>query len=298
MRRVLLGLVALACQGTAANHEALGDRAYLASRHGEALVEYRIALVQRAPDGRLRAKAGAAALQADELLAAVEEYRALGQEDRNRVGEAVDGLQRVAEQALRARDRAGLRAAVAALRGLAAGRALTAFGPQLAEVLGDRPAVAEALTLLPYAAALAPDAGREDSLLHAYGDALRRAGRCEAALPVYEGIARRQRAPSAIADAAAGATACAVELGHRALRAGRPQEARAWFERAVQTGDNTAGGRVAYLGLGDVALALGDVEAAIEAYFRAQAGAAHGDTIAVRAVERINRLMNAGTVFP
>lgn len=291
-------LTALACQGTAADHERLGDRAYLESRFGEALVEYRVALVQRAPDGRLRAKAGAAALRAGEFLAGVEEYRLLGQEDQARTAEAVDGLQRVAEAALREGDRATLRAAVTALRELAAGRALTAFGGQLAEVLGENPAAAEALTLLPYAAALAPDARREDSLLYAYGDVLRRTGRCEAALAVFEGILRRARAVGTTDDAGRSATVCALDLGRQALADGRPQEAQDWFRRAVQLGEDTERGRAAYLGLGDVAFALGDFEAAVDAYLRARGTGALGDSIAAQAMERINRLTNAGTVFP
>ena len=296
-----LGLVLLAlaaCQGTAADHERLGDRAYLDGRFGEALVEYRLAMVQQAPEGRLRAKAGAAALRGGGYLAAVEEYRALGQENRDRGGEAMDGLQRSAEAALRGGDRATLRAAIAALRQLAAGRALAALGGQLADALGDRPAATEALTLLALAAALAPDARRQDSLLYMYGAALRQTGRCETAVTVFEGIIRRERAVSAADSASRGATACALDLGRRSLDAGRPQEAQEWFRRAAQFGEGTDGGRAAYLGLGDVAFALGDFEAAVEAYQRARGTGVPGDSLAVAAMERINRLTNAGTVFP
>jgi hypothetical protein len=70
MAAVLLG----GCVGAAAQHEGLADRAYAERRYAEALVEYRLALVARAPDPALRAKAGAAALRAGELVAAAEEY--------------------------------------------------------------------------------------------------------------------------------------------------------------------------------------------------------------------------------
>lgn len=299
MRRLALLVVAVgACQGSAADHEHLGDRAYLESRYGAALVEYRLALVQHAPSARLRAKAGAAALAGGELHAAVEEYRTLAVEDGQRRGEAVDGLQRVAERAIEDGERGALRAAVSALRELEAARALGQFGGRLAEALGERPDVGEALTLLPYAAALASDARRQDSLLMAYGDVLRRTGRCEAALAVFEGLVRRHRAPEAAGPAANGVALCGLQLGHAALSAGRPQDAQAWFARAAEHGGATTAGRAASLGLGDVAFALGDFAAAADAYLRVQRGAPPGDTLAARAAERLNRLTNAGTVFP
>ncbi len=53
----LLGLAfwLLSCGGAATEHETLGDRAYAALQYDDALVEYRLALVQRAEDpGTLR----------------------------------------------------------------------------------------------------------------------------------------------------------------------------------------------------------------------------------------------------
>src|SRR5260370_5034160 len=50
----------LACGGSAADHESLGDRDYVSRQFGDALVEYRIAIKQHST-ARLRAKAGTGA---------------------------------------------------------------------------------------------------------------------------------------------------------------------------------------------------------------------------------------------
>ena len=61
-------LVAAGCSGTAAEHEFLGDRAFAEGRYGDALVEYRLDLVQRGSQPHLHTKAGVAALQALSLI--------------------------------------------------------------------------------------------------------------------------------------------------------------------------------------------------------------------------------------
>lgn len=290
-------LVLGGCRSSASDHEVRGDRAYAAGTFEQALAEYRLALRQLAPSGRLRAKAGAAALRAGDREAAAAQFLALAREDTGRAAEAADGLERVARDALQKSDPAGLREALTGLQELAAGRALGGFARELAASLGDDPQPDDALAILPFAAAAAPDAGAQDSLMFEYGEALRRAGRCEAALAVFEGLVRRRRAEHVLGRAARRASACALALGRRALDRGEPAGAEEWFRRAVaQAGDNTAG-RAAYVGLGDVMFARGDLDGAVEAYQRAMAGAAEGDSIAQVAGERLNAIANAGTVF-
>ena len=72
---VLVLVVAAACTRAAADHEALGDRAYVAGSFPEALTEYRLALLQgQGSAARLRSKAAAAARHAGDLLGAAQEY--------------------------------------------------------------------------------------------------------------------------------------------------------------------------------------------------------------------------------
>ncbi|HKI94525.1 MAG TPA: tetratricopeptide repeat protein [Gemmatimonadales bacterium] len=291
-----LGLVA-ACSSAAADHQALGDRAYLRSDYGTALVEYRLALRQQTASPELRAKAGAAALRAGDLGAAVEEYAALGK-DKAQQAEAAVGLERVARIAVDSNDHATLWSALDALRQIAPDRIIGGVGEELALALGDSAAPRAALTLLPYAAAAAPDARRQDSLMYLYGVALVRAGRCGQAVPVFESLLRRQRDPAVQGDAARGAASCALTLGRNSLNSGQPSDAADWFRRAATEAPDTPEGRAAYVGLGDVMFAQGDFAGAADAYQRAMAGAAPGDSIAQIAAEHLNRLAQPGTPNP
>jgi tetratricopeptide (TPR) repeat protein len=292
-------LVGAACSGRAADHEKLGDRAYVAGAWGDALTEYRLALLQvQTPSARLRAKAGAAAFHVGDLSDAAEEYLALARADGGRAGEAADGLERVALAASQAGDRPALRVALAGVRELASDRMAGGLGAQLAGMAADAGRPADAVAVLPFAAAGASDARQQDSLMYRYAQALTRVGRCQAAVPVYEGVARRQRAPSLMAAAAEGAGGCALRLGRGALDGNRFDEAETWFRRAVSQADDTAVGRAAYVGLGDVMLARGDIRGAAEAYQRALADAAPGDSIGEQARQRLNRIGSAGTAFP
>lgn len=291
-------LLAAACGGSAADHEALGDRAYVAARFEEALAEYRLAERQRTAPGRIRAKTAAAAVHVGDFRSATEQYVALGREDAQRVSEATDGLERVARAALEANDPAGVRLAVVGLRELAAHRALGTFAHEIAAALGEGGDPGDAADVLPFAAAAAPDAGAQDSLMYEYGRALRRQGRCVPAMTVFESLARRQRVADIAGGAAHEAAACALALGRRALDRSEPATAEEWFRRAVTHGGDSPIGRAAYVGLGDVMFARGDFVGAVEAFQRALAGAAAGDSIAAVARERLNMIGDAGTVFP
>ncbi len=290
MAAVLLG----GCVGAAAQHEGLADRAYAERRYAEALVEYRLALVARAPDPALRAKAGAAALRAGELVAAAEEYVALGREGgEQRADEAAAGLERVANAAIERGNQLALAAALEGLQVVAPGRALGGFARQLAGTFGASPRTAEALTILTYAAAAAPDARTLDSLMYVYGVTLRRLGRCVEASAAFESLVRRQRNAAVTRRAREGLVLCALQLGQRALDRGEPSAAEEWFSLAATRGGDSPGARVAYVGLGDVRFALGDLLGAREAYEQARAGAFPGDSIYAIVAQRLNLIGNA-----
>ncbi|MGH7699378.1 MAG: hypothetical protein ACREMJ_02505, partial [Gemmatimonadales bacterium] len=75
-----------------------------------------------------------------------------------------------------------------------------------------------------------------------------------------------------------------------ALERGRPGIAEDWFRRATAPGASPDVVRGAFLGLGDVRLAQGDVVGALLSYQQALQGGAPGDTIAQRAREKLNAL--------
>src|SRR6185295_18569616 len=205
MRPGRVVLVAWALAGVSGcgslDHEPLGDRAYGQGHYADALAEYQLALKQRTPNPRVRAKAGAAALRAGSRAVAAEQYLTLAGEDTDRRTEAADGLERVAREALNRNDQAALAAALAALKRVAPSRALGSFAGQLARGMADGPSAQGAIAILPYAAAAAPDARSQDSLIVAYSLALERAGRCADAAGTFEGLIRRQRDPGVVKTA-------------------------------------------------------------------------------------------------
>lgn len=292
-RGILAGVaVVAACGGAAANHETLGDRQYLSRQFSDALVEYRLAVRQRPGTARLHAKAGAAALRVGDLAAAAAEYVALARASSLRRAEAADGLERVARAAMEADDRPALSAALAGLRKISAGRALGSFAGQLARGLADP---AEAIVVLPYAAAAAPDARTEDSLVLLYARALARMSRCEEGSAAFEGLIRRRRDASLVTSAEQGLLQCAVGLGRAAMEQGTPAVAEEWFRRAALEAGDSPLGRAAYLGLGDVMLARGDYAGAAEAFQRALLNAPPGDSVAEVARQKLGAISNAGT---
>lgn len=294
VRWALVVVAVTSCGGSAADHRVLGDRAYVAGRFDEALAEYRLALRQRAPNATLRAKAATSAARIGELKPAIEEYIALAREDEERAGEAADGLERVARLALVGNDLVALRLAIGAIRDLGVHRPV---GGTFALALLENAGPGGAVDLLPLAAAAAPDARAQDSLMYEYGTVLRRTGRCEQALPVLESLARRRRVVSLAEGAARDAASCALTLGRRALNRNAPTAAEEWFRRAVTHAGDTPVGRAAYVGLGDVMFARGEFQGAVEAFQRAMADAPAGDSIAAIARDRLNLIGSAGTVF-
>jgi len=285
----------VACGGSGADHESLGDRDYVSRQFGDALVEYRIAIKQHST-ARLRAKAGTAALHVGDLGEAAAQFVALVKDASDRREEAEDGLERIARAAIQANDRAGLTAAIAGLRQINATRPLGAFAGPLARDISETGSATDAQALLPVAAAVAPDARQEDSLMLQYARALIRGGRCEDGLPIFEGLVRRQRDGAVARAAQQGTVQCELQQGRQAIDRGQPQEAEGWFRRAVADGADTPPVRSAYLGLGDIMLARGDYPGAADAFLRATQGAPPGDSVAEQARQRLGNLSNAGTV--
>jgi hypothetical protein len=116
---------------------------------------------------------------------------------------------------------------------------------------------------------------------------------CSTAVRVFEGVVRRQRAPSVVERAREGLGLCALVEGQIALEQGRPADAEGWFRRATAPGASPDVVRGAFLGLGDVRLAQGDAAGAMESYQQALAGGTPGDTISQRAQEKLNALGKA-----
>ncbi len=279
-------LLGTGCAGAAADHEALGDEAYVERRYDEALAEFQVALRQGSSGGDLRWKAAMAALNARELGEAVIQFRALADEDPPRRVIAADGLERVARAASLEGNRAALQAALDARRAVAPGRGLRTFALEVAVGLGEDLSPDEALSV----AASAPDARLQDSLMYGYGVALARLNRCEEGIPVFESLLRRRRELSIQSDARVRASSCALGLGRREHNRGSPDEAEKWFCRTIELGNNNYAARVAYLGLGDVWFSRGDYMGAREAFQKARAGASPTDSIYHRASRSLDRL--------
>lgn len=302
MRPLVAALAALAsvaaCARSAADHEELGDRAYAAGEHRDALAEYRLALRVQPTRAPLLAKAAAAALHSEELTYAMAAYQALAQADPSRADEAADGLERVVRAALAAGERGIGEVALASLRGVQPDRPLGPYARAVALDAAEQGRIREARALLPSAIAAAPDARTADSLLFVYGLVTARARDCAAAMPAFEAVIRRRREPAAAEASREGLALCALYEGHRALAAGQAEDAEAWYRRATAPGAAVDVARAAFLGIGDIRMGRGDIAGAVESYQLALQGGSPGDTLSVRAQERINVLGRADAPLP
>lgn len=295
---LLAALGISACAGRGADHETLGDRAYLARDFAGALVEYQLEQVQNGPDPELRSKTGLSALKAGDLLAAVREYRALALQHSDWTTYAAHGLERVARAASERGDRAALAVAIGALSDVAPELAQARFALEMARQIDLDFDTAAALAVLPAAAALAPTAIVQDSLVFDYARVLIRQRDCRSATPILESLVRRRRAPELEDDSRTLLSRCAWRVGTQELQDGRPRSAEEWFTRAVVGGREGDFVRAAYIGLGDVRFAQGDFVGAAEAYQEAILGAVEDDSLAVEAARKLNELADAGTVVP
>lgn len=288
-RKTLVVLVAaLACAKSAADHEVLGDRWYASAAYADALAEYQLGLRAGAGGAGLHAKAALSALHSGDLGVAAEQYRELWRADQSRVDEAADGLERSARAAAAANDRSALADALQGLRELAPTRPLGAYARIVALDAAAAGNTADALAYLPTAIATAPDARSADSLLFVYGEAASLARDCGTATLAFEGVLRRQRQLSVEDAAREGVARCALIRGEAALATGRPGDAEQWFRRAATPGSASDVARAAYLGLGDVALARGDVAGAVDLYQQTLMSGVPGDSLAQRAHDKLN----------
>jgi tetratricopeptide (TPR) repeat protein len=286
-------LVALACAPSAANHEVLGDRNYVAGAYADAQAEYQLGLRADGAKAGLHAKAAAAALHTSDFSFAAQEYRGLAREDPSRADEAADGLERVARGAIAANDRIALAQALQGMREAAPSRPLGGYARIVALDAAAAGNTADALAYLPTAIATAPDARAADSLLYVFGEAAALAKDCGTAIAVFTGVLQRQRQPIVQDAAREGIARCALMRGQAALAAGHPSDAEEWFRRASTPGSTIEVTRAAYVGLGDVALARGDVGAAVDFYQQSLVGGVPGDSLAQRAQEKLNALGRA-----
>jgi tetratricopeptide (TPR) repeat protein len=266
-RRTLAGalsaLTLAGCLGVGADHERLGDEAIGRGNADQAISEYQAALAVRG-SAQLYAKLGGAALRARRYREAATAYRDLVADDPSRLDEAATGLELAAEGAEHANDAAGLAAAVTTLRDVAPDRLVARHALALVRMGGL--SATEQVAVLPFALAAAPDAGVTDSLLVAFGAALRETGVCDDAMRAFEAARRRTRDRRLGDLARTGITACGVSLGEAAVAARDPFAADRWLTLAVSADSNSLDGRRARLGLGDLRRAQGDLLGAAMAY--------------------------------
>ncbi len=281
---VLLTLL-VACAGSAADHERLGDTAYANAEYTTALQEYRAAA--RGRDARVWAKLGAVALKVGELREAVEAYNNLAGADRTRTTEAARGLEMVAREAERSGTGAALEDAVAALRKLAPQRVSSRH--TIALLRSGRLGATEVAALGPLALAAAGDAAGVDQMLVQYGAALQGTTACAEAADVFQAALRRSRDLAVRQRSAEGLSHCGLQLGREALLLDRPEVALDWFTRVVAADPGSDRGRLALIGLGDARRALGDLLGATLAWQDAIT-ANPADSIAAQATARLTQV--------
>jgi lipopolysaccharide biosynthesis regulator YciM len=137
------------------------------------------------------------------------------------------------------------------------------------------------------------DARAADSLLYVYGVEAQHQKACDTASAAFTAVLERKHNNAVTDDARAGLAACALVTGQNLLVQGRPVDAESWFSRATAPEAAPDVSRMAWIGLGDVRLAQGDVGGAFEAYQSAMTGAAPGDSISVLAQNKITALGRA-----
>jgi len=285
LRVVVIALLA-GC-GQAGDHERLGDKSYGDGRYAQALAEYRLGL-EKDPDPRLWAKAGAAALRTGNLEVASDAYLRLAAEDPTRAEEAAEGLESVARAAERAGDARRLQAAVVGMGAIAPDRSIGRYALDLIRRPGAE--ASDLVAVLPGAIAVAPDPETVDSLLVVYGVALRETSGCGEALPAFQASIRRTKIAALRSRAEEGVAGCSLALGLRSEATGMPKDAALWFAAAIRIDSNTTVGRRALVGYGDAQLRLGDSVAGVLAYRTVVSDAVQTDSIYQMALDRLEGL--------
>lgn len=283
----LIILALLAGCGQAGDHERQGDKFYGEGRYAQALTEYRLGL-EKDPDARLWAKAGAAALRTGKLDVASDAYLRLAAEDPTRAEEAAEGLESVARAAERAGDAPRLQAAVVGMGAIAPDRSTGRYALDLIRRSGAE--ATDLVAVLPGAIAVAPDPETVDSLLVVYGVALRETSGCGEALPAFQASLRRTKMAALRSRAEEGVAGCSLALGLRAEATQMPEDAALWFAAAIRIDSNTTVGRRALVGYGDARLRLGDSVAGVLAYRTVVSDAVQSDSIHQMALDRLEGL--------
>ncbi len=285
-RWIVLLLVAMACRGSASDHELLGDAAYTDGDYATALREYQAAARSR-DDAKVWAKLGAAALKAGELREAAAAYQKLAAADKTRGSEAARGLEQVAAAAARDGGDIPLREAVEGLRRLAPERVRPRHTMALVRSAKLEPA--EAAALGPLALAAAGDAAATDQMLVQYGLALQATTACSEAVDVFQVALRRSRDPALRTRATRGLGDCGLQLGREALLVDRPEIATQWFTRVLAVDSTSDRGRLALVGLGDARMAQGDLLGAT-IVFQDAMKADPNDSVSAVASQRLAKL--------
>lgn len=283
---VAIALLTSGC-GQAGDHERQGDKSYGEGRYAQALAEYRLGL-EKDPDPRLWAKAGAAALHTGNLEVASDAYLRLAAEDPTRAEEAAEGLESVARAAERAGDAKRLQAAVVGMGAIAPDRSTGRYALDL--IRRPHAEATDLVAVLPGAIAVAPDPETVDSLLVVYGVALRETSGCGEALPVFQASLRRSRVAALRSRGEEGVAGCSLVLGLRAEATGMPHDAALWFAAAIRIDSNTTVGRRALVGYGDAQLRLGDSVAGVLAYRTVASDRVQTDSIYQMALDRLEGL--------
>ena len=276
--------VTAGCVPAASNHEQLGDAAYAKAAYADALAEYR-AGVRSNDTPELEGKIGLAALHVPALRDAADAYQKLAATDRSRSDEAATGLVMVARAAERSGDTLALRQALDGLRTLAPDRA--SGSTALSLIRAGKLDPPEVVALMPAALASARDGGTVDTLLLAYGQALRVTTACEEGAGVFRTAYRRVQDQGARSRAVNGLAGCALQLGEEALTLKKADQAADWFQAVVEVDSTTTTGRRALLGLGRAREEQGDVVAAAILYQRAVGSDSVADSLGAVARARL-----------
>ncbi|HKV73544.1 MAG TPA: tetratricopeptide repeat protein [Gemmatimonadales bacterium] len=289
-RALALVLLVSACFRAATDHERLGDAAYAKGSYADALAEYR-AGVKAGPTANLEGKLALAALHVPALRESADAFQRLALLDHTRTDEAATGLVLVAREAERTADTVALRLSLGGLRTLAPDRASGRVALSL--IRAGKLDPVEVVALMPAALASARDGGSVDTLLLAYGAALRTTTNCEEGAAVFRTAVRRVQDNGARNRAVNGLVGCALQLGEEALSLKKNDPAAQWFESAAALDSTSPSGRRALLGLGEAREAGGDLVAAAIAYQRVIGADSVADSLGLAARARLAAIGSA-----
>ena len=234
------------------DHERLGDVAWHEARWSEAVAQYRTA----GDSPRLTAKFADAALQGGLLAESAQAWIKLGTDDPERAGEAAAGLARIAGLAEHAGKQGVIATVLVGLRRVAPGWPVGRIAGQLVRTSDMTPAQVADLMVAMLAATPGRDAA--DPLLVTLSQADRARGACDLAIPMLEGVLRRNT-NAGIRDTATSTLGwCELGLGLTALQTERLGDAERWFDRAAARDPQGLVGRRALVGFGDARARQGD----------------------------------------